>query len=180
MSPIALQYFRDLCQFHPFVGHRMTRRPHDDWSQMSGHTALMLDADFMLDHGISWNMNRTMRLFGLKVAMTHPDRPNWPDTELSLNYLFGRCGVKPFFTGTEKNWQRNRDGLIDHCRSSGSSAVYDKEFSKTTARWLEEAIRDGWDRVRRWSADQFPAAMDAPEKPIQAVMQVPHFTKGAF
>lgn len=179
MTYLLLQYFRDICQYNPIVGHQITPRPCDDWEGMTGHTALMLDGDYLLDHGITWSMRRTMRLFGVEGGMINTDRQSWPDTEIGLNYLFQQIGVKPCFTGTEKNWSRNRDGLIDHCRSSGGGKIYDKEYWQNCAQqWLKDAMREGWKRVKEWSALNLPEALPCPKKKCKGKKKLPTFTKG--
>lgn len=175
-SRIALQYFRDLASTHRVAGHVLTPRPHDDWPGMFGHTALMLDMDFFLDHGLSWNMRRCVRQFGSRT--TAPRGGNWPDTEIGLNYLFRQLKVKPFLTGMEANFKRNKDALIDHCRSAGSSAVYDKKHAHKAQAWLERAIEEARKRIADWLQDELPEAAPLPPELVKAKRKLPKFTPG--
>jgi hypothetical protein len=179
-SQILLQYFRDLCSTTKVCGHQLTPRPHDDWNQMFGHTALMIDVGFALDKGLTWNMRRGMRRFGMNTVEGDGwTRPNLPDTETGFNYLVQAAGVKPFFTGTERNWQRNTDGLIDHCRSAASSALYNHVYqTKKNRPWLEKAMRDAKKRIREWTENVISEVPPLPVPPVPPVQKLPGFTKG--
>jgi hypothetical protein len=135
----ALRLWRDLAVQFRAAGHRISPRPHDDWVTMFGHTALMLDCDWLLDQGITWNIRRGARLFGMKHPQRVADFGNWPDTETGINYLCQLAGAQTAFTGNERNYQRNIDDLIDHCRSAGGSALYKPDYAHgVNAQWLVE------------------------------------------
>jgi hypothetical protein len=177
-SRLALQYFRDLASTHRLAGHALTPRPHDDWPGMFGHTALMIDMDWFLDHGLSWNMRRCVRMFGLRSTQPQGGRHNWPDTEMCLNYLCRELKVKPFLTGTEKNFARNKDAFIDHCRSAGSSAVYSKDYHRMAKEWLASATEAAKKRIDEWLNDEMLEAPALPLGPIKKRMKQPKFTVG--
>lgn len=180
-SPIVLQYFRDLCSVTKVCGHQLTPRPHDDWAGMIGHTALMVDMGFVMDNGLTWNMTRGMRRFGVSNALPQNARPNWPDTECTFNYLLRELGIKPFLTGTEANWSRNRDGLIDHCRSAGSAEIYALQYAVEKSRpWIKDAMKRAKQRIRAWKDDPLPEVPPLPPVPVKAVQEIPHFTLGRF
>lgn len=42
---------------------------------------LMLDNDFAIDNGLTWNMRRGVRPFGIKRPIAVPRLANSPDTE---------------------------------------------------------------------------------------------------
>lgn len=180
-SQIALQYFRDVCSTTKVCGHQSTPRPQDDWQGMIGHTALMLDMGFVMDHGLTWNMTRGMRRFGISKALPTSQRPNWPDTETGFNYLLRATGIKPFITGTEANWTRNQDGLIDHCRSAGSAEIYNPTYAVAKSRpWLKDAMKRAKARIRLWLKEPVQEVQPLPVPPIKAVQKIPHFTHGRY
>lgn len=181
MSQVAIQYFRDLCAVTKVCGHQLTPRPHDDWQGMIGHTALMLDMGFMMDNGLTWNMTRGMRRFGINNALPTTKRPNWPDTETGLNYILRDMGIQPFLTGTEANWTRNRDGFIDHCRSAGSAEIYDHKYAKEKSRpWLEDAVKRAKKRIKTWLEEPIGEVPPLPAVPVEAVQDIPNFTFGRY
>lgn len=179
-SRIALQYFRDLAAVHKVAGHHITPRPQDDWPGMVGHTATMFDADWLLDRGITWNVRRGTRLFGQNDPGAPDPADGWPDTEIGINYLLRQAGVWPFITGREEGRQRNKDGLIDHCRSHASNRLYAKGEAERSQVWIEEALREGWERVREWGCDELPDAPLLPRPEPARVLELPHFTHGTF
>ena len=174
----ALERFRDLAAVHAAAGHQLTKRPHDDWSRMVGHTALMLDNDRLLDLGVTWNMRRSMRTFGIERARREEQYGNWPDTEVGLNYMLWDNGIRPFITGEEKNFARNCDDLIDHCRSTGSSALYSQGYSKIAQNRLQDAVVDAKHRVNEWSRTRVAQAERLPPVPVTSKRERPGFTPG--
>ena len=176
----ALQHWRDLAAVHRVAGHRLTPRPHDDWSEMFGHTALMLDVDFLLDQGITWNMRRGVRLFGIRRPARVAGMGNWPDTETGFNYLCRLAGVKPVFTGYERNYEHNIDDLIDHCRSAGGSALYNAAHADKAAAWVEQAIADAQERLAAWRLEPMKEAAPLPDERPPAVLSLPTFTPGKY
>jgi len=147
---------------------------------MFGHSVLMLDNDFATDHGLSWNMRRGVRLFGIKRPVAVPKLANWPDTETGLNYLCRLAGIKPVLTGDEKNWARNVDEWIDHCRSCAGGALYRPDHYEKAKEWLAEAMREGWQRVREWRRDWHPEELPLPDEAPSARLPLPHFTPGNY
>jgi hypothetical protein len=92
-----------------------------------------------------------------------------------LNVLLNKAGVKPFLTGKERNFCRNRDGIIDHCRSYGSAALYRTDHIATATAWMEEATKDARQRIRDWSSEELPQAPKLPVVPLRASMKFPKF-----
>lgn len=178
-SRFVLQSLRNMASRRQAAGHRITRRPHNDWRGMFSHSNTMLDADFFVEHGLTWHMRRANRLFGIRRARSIPGT-NWPDTETGINYLAQAAGVRPVLLGHEKNHQRTIDRWIDHCRSAGGRAIYFPEGAAETRRWLAEAEEAGWERVRAWRDAQLPEAPPLPVPPPAARRPLPEFTPGAY
>lgn len=178
MSRETLRIFRDHAAQHVAAGHRLTRRPHDDWNRMVGHTALMLDADWIRDHGVTWDMRRAVRRFGTARPRREEQYGNWPDTEIGLNYLLWSHGVKPYITGEEQNFARNTDGLIDHCRSTGSASLYSRGYATLHADRLSQAMIDAQRRVSAWRSNGWLEAPPLPAVPPTRVQNMPSFSPG--
>lgn len=142
----------------PVVGYEITERPHSDWHGMVGHTFTMFHMPTMDDIGASWSLRRLVR------TVPHPDgkqtgheinpatSPNWPDTELLVNYQCRRAGITPVIIGTERNAARTTDHRIDHCRSWASARLYSSgsDYAEKSNGWLEDGIAKAMERAAEW------------------------------
>jgi glycosyltransferase involved in cell wall biosynthesis len=157
MRQDVLERMLRLCQTtSPVVGHELSPRHHADWKGMVGHTCLMLDMHVMDDIGAGWSLRRLARQHGIENHEPSSVRPNWPDTELLLNYTLRKHGIAPYLTGTEENFARNRDEYIDHCRSLTASFLYNREYYEKARAWAEDAMNDARIRIANWSAQRRP------------------------
>lgn len=134
----------------PVVGYELSPRKHKDWQGMFGHTCTMFDMAVMDEIGAGWSMRRLARLFGVECHEPDPRRPNWPDTELLLNFLIRRHGIKPHLIGHEENHVRNRDENIDHCRSLTAALLYNETRYRQVRVWAEEAMAEARERIEQW------------------------------
>ena len=125
------------------VGYELSPRKHKDWQGMLGHTCTLLDMGVMDDLGAGWSLRRLSRKFGVVNYEPDPMRPNWPDTELLLNYLLRENGITPHLIGHEDNHVRNKDENIDHCRSLTSGLLYNETYYRIARSWAEEAMTEG-------------------------------------
>lgn len=139
------------CQMHKAVGYRISPRKHKDWKWMLGHTCTMFHVPTLDDVGAGWSMRRLARLYGLKNHEPDPNRPNWPDTELLINYMLKENGIKPYLIGSEENHQRNETTHFDHCRSLVSGKLYSPEYYERAKEWMADAIQQARRRVLEWS-----------------------------
>lgn len=144
----------------PVVGYELTERPHSDWRGMVGHTLTMFHIPTMDRMNASWSMRRLLTQF------QHPDgknatheinpatSPNWPDTEIMINYQCRQAGITPKIIGTERNAQRTTDCMIDHCRSWASAKLYSQgsEYAVRSNGWLEDGIAKAKNRAVEWTA----------------------------
>ena len=142
----------------PVVGYEITERPHSDWRGMVGHTLTMFHMPTMDDIGASWSLRRLIR------TIPHPDgrpagheinpatSPNWPDTELLVNYQCRKAGITPRIIGTEKNAARTTDDKIDHCRSWASAQLYSSRsnYAEKSNGWLADGIQKATQRAAEW------------------------------
>ena len=134
----------------PVVGYEMSPRQHDDWMGMISHTASMYHMPTMDRIGFGWSMRRLASICGLENHDAHPDRPNWPDTEILGNMILRDHGVPTKIIGHESNFERNRDENIDHARSISLGLLYSPEYRESSSVWLAEAMEDARRRVEEW------------------------------
>lgn len=151
-----LEYLISLCgeenEKCPVVGYEMTPRQHNDWKGMISHTATMYHVKTLDKIGFGWSMRRLASLYDLESQEPHPDRPNWPDTEILGNILLRQYGIKTKIIGSEKNFQRNKDENIDHGRSISLSMLYSPEYYKKALVWFEEAKKEAQERINNWKS----------------------------
>ncbi len=95
-------------------------------------------------------MRRLATLYGLENHEPRPDKPNWPDTELLLNYIIRERGIEPLLIGSEENFIRNKDENIDHCRSLTGALLYNPEHYEKALAWAEEAMTEAHERISAW------------------------------
>jgi len=134
----------------PVVGYELSPRDHDDWHGMVGHTCTLLEMTTMDRIGAGWSMRRLATLFGIENYEPHHDRPNWPDTELLLNYLLRDNGIVPHLIGHEENFVRNKDDNIDHCRTLTAGLLYNPDHYLKAKQWAEQAMAEAHERIQRW------------------------------
>lgn len=134
----------------PAVGYEITPRPHPDWRGMISHTCSLLHVDTLYRIGGAWNLRHCARKFGLADHNPDPKRPNWPDTEVLLNYQLRahHCVVR--LIGTEENGERTVDANIDHCRSLTIGRLYDNTQWRRANGWWQHAHTEGLERVAQW------------------------------
>lgn len=142
----------------PVVGYEITPRSHSDWHGMVGHTLTMFHVRTMDSINASWSLRR------LIANEKHPDgraashdispatSPNWPDTELLINYQCRKAGIVPLIIGTEANAARTTDHRIDHCRSWASAHLYGSQSAYATKsnNWLQDGIEKARARAGEW------------------------------
>lgn len=134
----------------PVVGYELSPRSHPDWRGMVGHTCTLLDMQVMDEIGAGWSMRRLARRFGVEDHRPDPTRPNWPDTELLLNYQLRENGIAPHLIGHEHNGERTLDSNIDHCRSLSTSKLYTVGHQHKMTGWLPDALAQARDRIASW------------------------------
>lgn len=128
------------------VGYELTERDHSDWRGMVGHTLTMFRMVDMDRINGGWSMRRLLSQFshpdGKPTALSIATSPNWPDTELLINYQCRAAGIVPVIIGTEKNSARTIDHRIDHCRSVASATLYDagSVYAEAAKLWIVDAI----------------------------------------
>lgn len=150
-----LQEMTDLCTAEcPVVGYELSPRKHPDWKGMFGHTCTMFEMQVMDRIGAGWSMRRLATIYGLENHEPRPDRPNWPDTELLLNYLVRDNGIEPLLIGHEENFIRNLDENIDHCRSLTGALLYNPAHYKKARAWAEDAMAEAKSRIEQWRLAQ--------------------------
>lgn len=146
-----LEEMTELCRDRSsVVGYELTPRKHPDWKGMFGHTCTMFDMRVMDRIGAGWSMRRLATLYGIENHEPRPDRPNWPDTELLLNYIIREHGIEPLLIGSEENFIRNKDENIDHCRSLTGAMLYNPEHYQKARTWAEEAMAEAKQRIHQW------------------------------
>ena len=142
----------------PVVGYEITERKHSDWRGMVGHTLTMFHMPTMDMIGAGWSLRRLIRCF------SHPDgksatrninpatSPNWPDTELLINYQCRKAGIVPMIIGTEENAKRTQDHRIDHCRSWASANTYagNSVYATDSTNWVADAMEKSRVRINEW------------------------------
>lgn len=136
----------------PVVGYEMSPRQHDDWKGMISHTASMYHVKTLDLIGFGWSMRRLASIYNLKNQAPHPDRPNWPDTEILGNIIIRQNEIKTKIIGTEKNFQRNKDEYIDHCRSMSLGMLYSPSYYEKAKYWYEEAKEEAKKRINDWKS----------------------------
>lgn len=134
----------------PVVGYEMSPRGHDDWRGMVSHTATMYHIPTLDKIGFGWSMRRLASICEMDSHAPHPDRPNWPDTEILGNMIMRENGVKTKIIGGEKNFERNRDENIDHARSISLGMLYSPDYHRAASKWFDEAKSEARDRIEMW------------------------------
>ncbi len=134
----------------PVVGYELSPRKHPDWKGMFGHTCTMFNMSSMDRIGAGWSMRRLATRYGMESHEPSHDRPNWPDTELLLNYIVREHGIEPVLIGHEENFIRNKDENIDHCRSLTGAMLYNPEHYEKARRWADEAMAEARIRIEHW------------------------------
>ncbi len=134
----------------PVVGYELSPRQHPDWKGMFGHTCTMFHMRTMDRIGAGWSMRRLATLYGLENHEPRPDKPNWPDTELLLNYIVRDHGIEPKIIGHEENFIRNKDENIDHCRSLTGALLYNPAHYEKALAWAEQAMTEAQERIEAW------------------------------
>lgn len=135
---------------YPVVGYEMSPRQHDDWKGMVSHTATMYHIPTLDRIGFGWSMRRLASICGLENQEAHPDRPNWPDTEILGNMILRENDIKIKLIGKEKNFERNKDKNVDHARSISLGVLYSPEYKKVSADWHQQAMQDAENRIEKW------------------------------
>jgi len=152
-SRTLLNEMVDLCpRVSPVVGYELTPRQHPDWKGMVGHTCTLFDMPTMDDIGAGWSMRRLVRMFDIETHEPNPNRPNWPDTELLVNYIVRQAGYRPHLIGHEENFVRNRDDNIDHCRTLTGGLLYNQAHYEKAKVWADEAMQEARERIAVWRA----------------------------
>lgn len=134
----------------PVIGYEMSPRHHDDWRGMVSHTATIYHMRTMDKIGFGWSMRRLASMYDLKSHEPHPERPNWPDTEILGNLILRQNEIPVKLIGGEENFQRNRDQNIDHCRSASLGLLYSPDYRKASAEWVASAMDDARQRIINW------------------------------
>lgn len=137
----------------PIVGYEITPRLHDDWHGMISHTCSMYYMPVMDEIGVGWSLRRLCRLFGIENLKPDPLSPNWPDTELLINYIARDAGIKSKIIGTEENFARTLDDRIDHCRTLTAGKLYSPEYFVTASAWAEDAMQKARVRIAEWESN---------------------------
>jgi hypothetical protein len=76
--------------------------------------------------------------------------PNWPDTELLINYQLRDNGINSYLMGSEENYNRTNDNNIDHCRSLPSAIIYDLKYFQNAKNWMDDAAEQAKKRIKEW------------------------------
>lgn len=137
---------------HPVVGYEISPRSHDDWKGMISHTATMYHVPTLDRIGFGWSMRRLAAICGLENQEPHPDRPNWPDTEVLGNMILRENGISTKVVGSEKNFTRNTDENVDHARSITLGMLYAPDYFKAASGWFEDAKQKARARIEAWAA----------------------------
>jgi hypothetical protein len=142
----------------PVVGYEMSPRQHDDWKGMVSHTASMYHIPTIDRIGFGWSMRRLASMCGLQNQEAHPDRPNWPDTEILGNVILRENGVRTRLIGGEKNFERNKDENIDHARSISLGMLYSPEYHAASSLWFKDAMSEAKERIEDWKKNNLEAS----------------------
>lgn len=162
-----LETYMRMCNANtPVIGYRMSPRDWatDEWKWMVGHSALMLYMPSIHRIGATWSYQR------MAVQWHYPwqTHPGWPDTETGFNCALRDAGIKPVFTGHDRNFERQTDDNLDHCRSHAGSKVYSPDHYQKMQGWMEAALSDAFQRVQEWNcefeADAVAASQSDPPK----------------
>ena len=140
-----------LCGDHKAVGYELSPREHPDWKGMLGHTCTMFNVALLDDINAYWSLRRLCRQYHVPHEI-NARGPNWPDTELLLNYQLRAAGITPLLIGGEQNRQRTLDQNIDHCRSFTASNMTGCSHHATAAAWIADAKLQARQRIQRWTA----------------------------
>lgn len=141
-----------LCDYEtPIIGYEITERSHEDWVGMVSHTCSIYHMGRMDEIGAGWSLRRLCRMFGIADSRPNPLRPNWPDTELLINYIARANGIVPKVIGTERNFERTLDDRIDHCRTLTAGKLYSPEYFQKASAWADEARQDAAQRIKSWT-----------------------------
>lgn len=139
----------------PVVGYEISPRSHKDWVGMVSHTCSICHMKTMDRIGAGWNLRRLCHMFGLDDPSPNPLRPNWPDTELLLNYVCRSAGVETMTIGKEENFCRTLDHRIDHCRTLTAGKLYSPEYYAKASEWALDAMKQAKARIASWKADDW-------------------------
>lgn len=137
----------------PVVGYEISPRSHDDWKGMISHTATMYHLPTMDRIGFGWSMRRLSAICGIENQEPHPDRPNWPDTEILGNMILRQNEVRTKVIGSEANFARNTDSNVDHARSISLGILYAHEYHKKASEWFEDAKNKARSRIKDWTEE---------------------------
>lgn len=137
----------------PVVGYEMSPRVEYDVGGFIGHTATMTHKPTLDRLGVTWSIERAYNQFGVpRGNMTG----GWPDTEGLLNLILKEAGIKPVLIGKDTNAERFTDDRIDHCRSYGSSKLYDGDgagsYHAKAHGWITAALAEAEERIARWKS----------------------------
>lgn len=142
----------------PVVGYQMTeRRGTSDWRQCVSHTATMMHMPSMREVGASWSLQRWYDMHGRPTVRT----TGWPDTESMMGVCLEEVGITPYFVGPttcpgaklERNFERQFDVNIDHCRSYPASQMYSPPYHARAREWMADALALAAERLREWNAE---------------------------
>lgn len=136
----------------PIVGYEISPRKHKDWVGMVSHTCSMYHMPTMDRIGAGWSLRRLCHLFNVKDSRPDPLRPNWPDTELLINYIARNSGFVPKVIGKEENFCRTQDHRIDHCRTLTAGKLYSPEYYEKASVWAEDAREKARERIAEWES----------------------------
>jgi hypothetical protein len=100
--------------------------------------------------GFGWSMRRLASICGLDNHESHPDRPNWPDTEILGNMLLRENEIPVKIIGHESNFERNKDTNVDHARSISLGMLYSPEYAISSFEWLKDAMSEASERIKKW------------------------------
>jgi glycosyltransferase involved in cell wall biosynthesis len=141
----------------PAVGYQISPRRHEGWEGMISHTATLLRMPDILRMGVGWNQWRVCLLHGIEDHSPDPDRANWPDTEVLLNYVLRQHGVTPYLVDrdapVEMNFERNEDHRIDHCRTLTAGKLYSPGHYAKASIWADDARAKARARLAQWKED---------------------------
>ena len=136
-----------LCEKHKIVGYQISPRSYNGWEKEFGHTALMVDHHYCLQHNITWNMSKYAYD---RNAVLKPNLygPNCPDTESQFNASKGDVGL--FIGDGEENMKRNVNEDFDHPRSYCCSSIYNSKYHEQIAKEMDLAIKEAKERIKLW------------------------------
>lgn len=146
------------------VGYQITERHDRAWQYALGHTCAMFEMATADRISLQWSMRRYYAETGQDWS-ANPVTGGWPDTESLFNLQLSRAGIRPYLFGTERNYQRNTDGTIDHCRSIPGTALYARSQLSQMQPHLNEAVRAAKSRIAEWKASQSPKPCCKPSGP---------------